>query len=77
MRRVSPASGAAAVQIVHKKGRTVLGMEHIGSAHDEVQLGALLQAADEWLHVGQALLPLEPAAAGGRPVGPGVVEGTA
>jgi hypothetical protein len=77
VRRVTTASGATAVQIVHKKGRTVLGIEHIGSAHDEAQLAALLQAADERLHVGQALLPLEPATAGGRPVGQAVIEGTA
>ena len=36
VRRVKTASGATAVQIVHKRGRTVLGIEHIGSAHDEV-----------------------------------------
>ena len=77
VRRVTTASGATAVQIVHKKGRTVLGIEHIGSAHDQAQLGALVQAADERLHVGQALLPLEPATAGGRPVGQAVIEGTA
>src|SRR5512143_3251406 len=27
------ASGATAVQIVHKRGRRVLGIDHIGSAH--------------------------------------------
>jgi len=77
VRRVTTASGATAVQIVHKKGRTVLGIEHIGSAHDEAQLAALLQAADEGLHAGQGLLPLETASGGGRPVGQPVVEGTA
>ena len=64
MRRVATASGATAVQIVHKKGRTVLGIEHIGSAHDEAQLAALFQAADEGHHAGQALLPLETASGG-------------
>ncbi len=77
VRRATTASGATAVQIVHKKGRTVLGIEHIGSAHDEAQLAVLLQAADNRLDVGQTLLPLEPASAGGRPVGQAVVEGTA
>jgi hypothetical protein len=76
-RRVTTASGATAVQIVHKKGRTVLGIEHIGSAHDKAQLAALLQAAEERLHVGQGLLPLETASGGGRPAGQAVVEGTA
>lgn len=37
--------GATAVQIVHKRGRTVLGIDHIGSAHDEAQLAMLMQVA--------------------------------
>lgn len=57
--------------------RHTIGIEHIGLAHDEATLAALLQAADERLHVGQSPLPLEPAAAGGRPVGQAVIEGTA
>lgn len=57
VRRVTTSWGATAVQIVHKKGRTVLGIEHIGSAHDESQLAALLQATQERLHAGQGLLP--------------------
>nr|WP_268958148.1 hypothetical protein [Occultella glacieicola] len=38
VRKVPTASGARAVQIVHKQGRQVTGIEHIGSAHDEAQL---------------------------------------
>ena len=38
---------------------------------------ALLQAAQERLHAGQGLLPLETGSGGGRPVGQPVVEGTA
>jgi hypothetical protein len=30
---------------VHKRGRTVLGIDHIGSAHDEAQLAMLMQVA--------------------------------
>ena len=45
VRRVRTASGATAVQIVHKRGRSVVGIEHIGSAHDEGQLSMLLQTA--------------------------------
>jgi hypothetical protein len=30
VRRVRTASGATAVQIVHKRGRTVLGIDHLG-----------------------------------------------
>jgi len=38
VRRVKIASGATAVQIVHKRGRIVVGIDHIGSAHDDGQL---------------------------------------
>jgi len=46
VRRVKTASGATAVQIVHKRGRRVLGIEHIGSAHTD-ELALLLQLAEE------------------------------
>jgi hypothetical protein len=74
---VQTASGATAVQIVHKRGRIVLGIEHVGSAHDEAQLAALLEVARARLHAGQLVLPLESAAGMGRPVGEPVVDGTA
>ena len=77
MRRVRTASGATAVQIVHKRGRTVVGIEHIGSAHDEGQLSMLLQTARARLTVGQEMLPIDAGRAGGRPIGEPVVEGTA
>jgi hypothetical protein len=59
VRRVGTASGATAVQIVHKRGRTVLGIDHIGSAHDEGQLAMLLETTRARLHAGQQMLPLE------------------
>ena len=71
------ASGATAVQIVHKRGRTVLGIDHIGSAHDAGQLAVLLETARARLHTGQQMLPLEDGPAGGRPIREAVVEGTA
>ena len=78
MRRVKTASGATAVQIVHKRGRTVLGIDHVGSAHDEGQLSILLGTAQALLHAGQQMLPIvDGGPAGGRPVGEPVVEGTA
>lgn len=58
MRRVKTASGATAVQVVHKRGRRVLNIDHIGSAHDEATLALLLQAAHERIHAGQEPLPL-------------------
>ena len=60
MRRVKTASGATAVQIVHKRGRRVLSIEHIGSAHTGDELAVLLQVAGERRHAGQ--LALDPAA---------------
>jgi hypothetical protein len=78
VRRVRTASGATAVQIVHKRGRMVLGIDHIGSAHDEGQLVILLEAARAQLNAGQEMLPIvDGGMAGGRPVGEPVVEGTA
>jgi hypothetical protein len=77
VRRVKTASGATAVQIVHKRGRTVLGIEHVGSAHDDAQLAMLLETAQARLNAGQDMLPIADGSAGGRPVGQPVVEGTA
>ena len=59
VRRVPTASGATAVQIVHKRGRNVVGIDHIGSAHDEAELELLLHVARERLHAGQQTLDLE------------------
>jgi hypothetical protein len=60
------------VQVVHKRGRQVLAIEHIGSAHDEAALAVLLVSARERAHVGQGELALD--VAGGRPrAGPRVV----
>lgn len=59
MRRVKTSSGATAVQIVHKRGRTVLSIEHVGSAHTEDELALLLQLAEERRHAGQLALDLD------------------
>jgi hypothetical protein len=59
VRRVKTASGATAVQIVHKRGRTVLGIDHIGSAHDEDQLALLLETAKQRLHADQHTLDID------------------
>ncbi|WOP17466.1 IS1634 family transposase [Raineyella sp. LH-20] len=76
VRKVKTASGATAVQIVHKRGKQRLGIDHIGSAHDQAELELLLQVARERLALGQDQLDLgwEPA---GRPPGQAVVESTA
>jgi len=70
IRKVPTASGARAVQIVHKRGRRVVGIEHIGSAHDDDALAVLMEIDRQPLHAGQEVLDLDadsppgPAAAG-------------
>ncbi len=58
VRTVKTASGATAVQIVWSSRRGSRSIEHLGSAHDEVELAALKAAAAERLAAGQAVLDL-------------------
>lgn len=76
MRKVKTASGATAVQIVHKRGKQRLGIDHIGSAHDQAELELLLQVARERLAAGQDELDLGWAPTGRSP-GQAVVQSTA
>ena len=76
VRRVKTASGATAVQIVHKRGRVVQGIDHVGSAHDADQLALLEELARERLHAGQQVLEFDPPAAGRADAGTAVVEET-
>ena len=46
------------MQIVNRTGRTVTGIEHIGSAHNDAELGLLLQKAEEALRPGQQAFDL-------------------
>lgn len=59
IRRVRTASGATAVQIAAKEGRRHKVIEHLGSAHTDRDLAALLQAARDKLHEGQQQLDLD------------------
>jgi Transposase DDE domain len=74
IRRVPTASGARAVQIVHKQGRRVTAIEHIGSAHTDAELALLSEIARQRLHEGQQTLeflaatPGQTKAAGGARV---------
>jgi hypothetical protein len=61
LRRVKTASGATAVQIAERKNRCDVVLEHLGSAHDDAELAALVRAGNEKLHAGQGVLDLEPA----------------
>src|SRR2546429_5692889 len=58
MRTVKPASGARAVQIVHSSRRGSRDIEHIGSAHDDVELELLKAVARQRLAAGQGELDL-------------------
>jgi hypothetical protein len=58
VRTVKTASGATAVQIVWSWRKGSRSIEHIGSAHDEVQLAALKSAAAARLAAGQTELDL-------------------
>jgi Transposase DDE domain len=58
VRTVRTASGATAVQIVHGSRRGSRTIEHVGSAHDELELEALKAAARQRLAAGQAELDL-------------------
>jgi Transposase DDE domain len=76
VRRVKTASGATAVQIVHKRGRQVVGIDHVGSAHDQDRLALLVETARQRMHADQHALELDVAPP--RPADPGspVVEST-
>ncbi|NLH69685.1 MAG: hypothetical protein GX454_05840 [Brooklawnia sp.] len=71
-RKVKTASGTTAVQIVEKRHGQRRIVEHLGSAHDEAELAALLQAGRDKLHANQP--PLDLPVAGGVQAGMAVVE---
>jgi hypothetical protein len=58
VRTVKTSSGATAVQVVWSWRRGSRSIEHLGSAHDEVELAALKAAAAERLAAGQTELDL-------------------
>jgi hypothetical protein len=66
VRKVKTRSGATAVQIAHTRRGVQTILEHIGSAHDDVQLAALAAIAKSKIHAGQlafdldALIPTAP-----------------
>lgn len=60
IRKVPTGSGAQAVQILHKRGRQIVGIEHIGSAHDDAELAVLMEVARQRLHAGQQVLDFGP-----------------
>ena len=73
LRKVKTASGATAVQIVEKRHGVRTILEHLGSAHDEAELAALMRVGHDKLHANQPALEL-PGERGVRP-GVAVIEG--
>ena len=68
VRTVKTASGARAVQIVHSSRKGSRDIEHVGSAHDDVELELLKTVARQRLAAGQGELDLgldAPPVAGG------------
>ena len=61
LRQVKTASGATAVQVVAKEHGVRRIVEHLGSAHDEAELAALMRLGRQWLLAGQQVLNLGPA----------------
>jgi hypothetical protein len=53
IRKVPTKSGATAVQIVYKRGREVVGVKHVGSAHNKAELDILIIRAKEMKSAGQ------------------------
>jgi Transposase DDE domain len=70
VRTVKTASGARAVQIVHSSRKGSRDIEHIGSAHDDVELELLKTVARQRLVAGQGELDLglDAPAEAGRPL---------
>lgn len=59
VRKVRTASGATAVQIVRKEQRRNVVVEHLGSAHSDAELAALMLAARAKIEAGQDELDLD------------------
>ena len=60
LRKVKTASGAMAVQIAVKEGRRDKVIEHLGSAHTEAELAALMEIGRHRIAPGQLSLDLTP-----------------
>ena len=60
LRKVKTASGATAVQIVSKSGGVRRIVEHLGSAHDETELAALMEIGRHRIAPDQLTLELTP-----------------
>ncbi|MFT3969738.1 MAG: hypothetical protein QM695_05505 [Micropruina sp.] len=75
LRKVKTASGAVAVQIVEKKHGQRRIVEHLGSAHSQGELAALVEIGTQKLNAGQEQLDLG-LDEQGAPAGVAVVQGS-
>lgn len=66
VRKVRTASGATEIQIMHKRGRRVRGINHVGAARTDAELASLQAIALQRLHAGQNELPFEQDGTGQR-----------
>ncbi len=73
IRKVRTASGATAVQIAVKQGGRRTIVEHVGSAHTDSELAALMQLARGKLHAGQEELDLGLDVPGNSRKGPSLI----
>ena len=73
IRKVRTASGATAVQIASKDRGVRTIVEHVGSAHDETALAALVQAAKDKIQGAQGAFDLDALTPGGPVTGQPVV----
>ena len=60
LRKVKTASGAMAVQIAVKEGRRDKVIEHLGSAHTQAELAALMEIGRRRISPDQLALDLPP-----------------
>jgi transposase len=58
LRKVKTASGATAVQIARRENRRDVVVEHLGSAHSDAELAALMQVGRRKIEEGQGVLDL-------------------
>ena len=58
LRKVTTASGATAVQVVTKEGWRNKILEHVGSAHTEAELAALMKTGRDTINAAQVTLDL-------------------
>lgn len=58
LRKVETAPGATAVQIAERKNRRDVDLEHLGSAHTDAELAALMTAGRAKINAGQEVLDL-------------------